>query len=99
MQHGVMTKPSAVEKTSCGSTASDGGGCRCAAETAAAPLLLDVAGVAGALACSERHVRRLADAGRMPRPVKLGTLIRWNRVEIERWIAAGCPEARRGVAG
>jgi excisionase family DNA binding protein len=57
--------------------------------------LLDVSDVARVLNCSKQHVRRLADAGRMPRPVKLGALIRWNRAEIETWLAAGCPDARK----
>ena len=44
--------------------------------------------------CSIRHVRRLADSGRMPAPVKLGALIRFRRVEIEQWIANGCRPIR-----
>lgn len=36
--------------------------------------LLDVRSVAARLGgCSTRHVYRLADAGRMPRPIKLGS--------------------------
>lgn len=57
--------------------------------------LLDVAAVAALLDCSTRHVYRLSDAGRMPRPLKLGALVRWNRVAVLDWIAAGCPEVRR----
>ena len=41
--------------------------------------------------CSLRHVYRLSDANRMPRPIKLGALTRWRRTEILNWIAAGCP--------
>ena len=55
------------------------------------PTLLDIHSVAKLLACSPRHARRLADTGRMPRPVKLGALVRWSRQEIEGWIAQGCP--------
>lgn len=58
--------------------------------------LLDVQAVAELLDCSTRHVYRLADAGRMPAPVKLGTLVRWSRTAIEDWIAAGCPSCRQG---
>jgi len=58
-------------------------------------LLLSVAEVAGLLNCSKQHVRRLADSGRMPRPVKLGALVRWNRAEIEQWLDAGCPDGRK----
>lgn len=53
--------------------------------------LLDIHSVAKLLVCSPRHARRLADTGRMPRPVKLGALVRWSRQEIEDWIAQGCP--------
>ena len=61
--------------------------------------LLDVKAVASLLGgCSTRHVIRLADAGRMPRPIKLGALIRWRRAELEAWIAAGCPGQRLGGA-
>lgn len=45
--------------------------------------------------CSTRHVRRLADAGKMPAPLKLGTLLRWRRDEILAWIATGCEPVRR----
>ena len=53
--------------------------------------------------CSVRHVRRLADSGRMPAPVRLGALIRFRRstgdptTGIADWIAAGCKPIR--VAG
>ncbi len=54
--------------------------------------LLDVRAVAALLGgCSVRHVYRLADAGRMPRPIKLGTLARWRRHELDAWIDRGCP--------
>ncbi len=54
-------------------------------------VLLTVQQVAKLINCSTRHVRRLADRGAMPHPVRIGTLIRWRRDEIERWVAAGCP--------
>lgn len=54
--------------------------------------LLDVNDVALLLGgCSTRHVYRLADAGRMPRPLRLGSLVRWRRTELAAWIASGCP--------
>ncbi|WLD13111.1 helix-turn-helix transcriptional regulator [Planctellipticum variicoloris] len=56
--------------------------------------LLTVRQVAELLVCSPRHVYRLSDAGRMPRPVRLGGLIRWQKSEIDAWLAAGCPPAR-----
>ena len=63
--------------------------------------LLDVKQVAAILNCSQRHVFRLAVAGAMPKPRKLGTLVRWNCSQLETWIADGCPasdaEAGKGV--
>jgi excisionase family DNA binding protein len=60
--------------------------------TAVSAELLDVKSVAALLGgCSVRHIYRLADAGRMPRPIKLGTLVRWNRALLSEWLAAGCP--------
>lgn len=66
------------------------------AGTGQAPAMLTVHQVAQLLNCSVRHVYRLADAGRMPRPVRLGALVRWNRTVIESWIAAGCPVVKGG---
>ena len=59
--------------------------------------LLDVKAVTLLLGgCSTRHVYRLADAGSMPRPIRLGKLVRWRRAELEAWIAAGCPSQQPG---
>jgi excisionase family DNA binding protein len=59
-----------------------------------AQALLDVRAVAALLDCSTRHVYRLADAGRMPSPVRLGALIRWRRQDLDAWIAGGCKPCR-----
>lgn len=56
--------------------------------------LLDVDAVAGMCGCSTRHVRRLADAGRMPSPFKLGALLRWRKADLDEWIADGCRPVR-----
>ena len=42
------------------------------------PLLLSVESVAKLLDCSQSHVWRQSDAGKMPRPVKCGRLKRWS---------------------
>jgi len=63
-------------------------------DLAALPALLDVQAVAQLLDCSARHVYRLSDAGRMPAPVKLGSLVRWSRQSLEDWIAGGCKTCR-----
>lgn len=60
--------------------------------------LLDVRAVAALLDCAPRTVHRLRDAGRMPRPVRIGSLVRWRRADVLGWIDAGCP-AMRSVKG
>jgi len=57
--------------------------------------MLTVHDVARMLNCSARTVYRLADSGRIPRPVKLGALVRWPREVVEQWIADGCPNVRK----
>jgi excisionase family DNA binding protein len=61
---------------------------------APAAQLLDVRAVAQLLDCSPRHVYRLADAGQMPAPVRLGALVRWRRQDLADWLAAGCRPIR-----
>jgi excisionase family DNA binding protein len=51
--------------------------------------LMDVTTIAALLGCSPRHVYRLSETGLMPRPVRLGDLVRWRRVKIEEWIDGG----------
>lgn len=61
--------------------------------------LLDVRAVAALLGgCSIRHVFRLADAGRMPRPIRLGSLVRWRRAELMSWLEGGCQPFRSAKA-
>ena len=56
--------------------------------------LLDVKRVAKILGCSPRHVYRLADAGKMPRPRHIGTLVRWSKAELEAWVNDNCKPVR-----
>jgi excisionase family DNA binding protein len=58
--------------------------------------LINIDVLAKRLGCSSRHIRRLVDSGRIPRPIKLGALLRWIRADIDQWIAAGCPTCRKG---
>jgi excisionase family DNA binding protein len=62
------------------------------------PALLDVRAVARMLDCSWRHVYRMADAGRMPRPIRLNSLVRWRKSDIDKWLSEGCPPMRGGGA-
>jgi excisionase family DNA binding protein len=68
-------------------------------DQATLPALLNVRAVAQMLHCSPRHVYRLADAGRMPPPLKLGALVRWSRQSIETWISGGCKPVRQTGRG
>ena len=61
------------------------------------PTLLSVDQLAEMIACSVRHVRRLADAGAMPAPVRVGALVRWPAQDIDDWIQAGCPHVGEEV--
>lgn len=64
--------------------------------------LLDVEAVAALLGCSPRHVYRLSDAGKMPGPLKLGSLVRWKLSgpgSIAEWLDQGCPSVRATKGG
>lgn len=52
--------------------------------------LLDVKQTAKLLNTSARTVYRLTVAGKMPRPLKLGALVRWRAGELRFWIDGGC---------
>jgi len=52
--------------------------------------LLDVKQVAETLNCSTRTVYRLSDGGKMPRPLRIGHLVRWSERTINEWIDTGC---------
>lgn len=63
--------------------------------------LLDVIAFADLCDCSTRHIYRLNDAGRCPKNVKLGSLVRWPArtgdptTGVLDWLEAGCPDCRR----
>lgn len=67
--------------------------------TLTADTLLDRAALARRLNISTRHLDNLESAGRIgPMPIWLGKAKRFNPVEIERWISAGCPNRDRWLA-
>lgn len=78
-------------------TTSNAAGERIAGPEQAPAELLDVRAVAALLDCSPRTVYRLADSGRMPRPLKVGALVRWRRADVLAWIDDGCEPVRRGA--
>ena len=58
--------------------------------------LLDVQQVSSLINASPRSIYRLVDACKMPRPVRLGALVRWRRLDLADWIDAGCPSIEEG---
>ncbi len=52
-------------------------------------LLLSANDAGKLLGCSGRTVVRLADSGKLPRPIKVGHLTRWRRAEIAAWVDGG----------
>jgi excisionase family DNA binding protein len=65
--------------------------------TASLPVLLTVDDLAAILRCSPRTVHRLVERGRVPRPCRLGSLLRWTRAQVDEWVARGCPDCRGGI--
>jgi len=59
-------------------------------------LLISAEKVAELLGISKRTLWRLLSAGKLPEPIRLGSVVRWNRDEIEEWIGDGCPPLQRG---
>jgi len=53
--------------------------------------LLSATDVALQLQCSTRHIYRLADGGKIPAPIRVGTLVRWVAQDIDDWLVGGCP--------
>jgi len=47
--------------------------------------------VAEYLACTPRHISRLAARGGIPQPMRIGKMVRWRRSDLDRWVADGCP--------
>lgn len=57
--------------------------------------LFDVKGLGDYLDISVRSCARHNDAGVIPRPVRIGSSVRWVRATIDQWIAAGAPDCRK----
>jgi excisionase family DNA binding protein len=47
------------------------------------------------LQCSERHVWRMIDMGRIPGVMRIGRLVRIARTVADAWIADGAPAQRK----
>jgi len=58
-------------------------------------ILLNKNDVAKLLKVSDRTVFRWQTEGDMPRPIKIGGLVRWGRDELNAWVHEGCPRASK----
>lgn len=63
-------------------------------DSSLSPRFLTANACAARYGFSPAHWRRLVDAGKAPRPVKLGRLVRWQIRTLEEWEAMGCQSAR-----
>lgn len=43
------------------------------------------------LQVSKRTLCRLRSTGKIPRPMRLGGIVRWKLDDIVQWMTAGCP--------
>jgi len=59
--------------------------------------LLTIDDLAALLGCSRRTVHRLIERGRVPKPCRFGSLLRWPRAQVDEWVARGCPDCRSGI--
>ena len=57
--------------------------------------LADAKEVAKVVGISLRTARRWDVEGRLPKPIRIGSVVRWNISELEKWIEASCPPRQR----
>ena len=55
------------------------------------PPLISASQLARVLGISNTSIWRMRSAGRLPKPILIGRLVRWRADEVSRWIDAGCP--------
>jgi predicted DNA-binding transcriptional regulator AlpA len=58
-------------------------------------LLVDAREAATLCGMSRAAWYKQLSSGKIPRPVKIGSISRWRRRELERWIDAGCPARQK----
>ena len=56
------------------------------------PLLISASDFARMLQVSDRTLWRLQSAGKLPPVIRIGGSTRWRLLEVEEWIAGGCPK-------
>ncbi len=58
--------------------------------TTSPALLVDVKELARLLGCATRSVYKMRAAGQLPRPRRLGRMLRWSLDDVRSWIEDGC---------
>lgn len=56
------------------------------------PILLTAKEASALCMMSESYFYRLNRNGQVPKPVRAGSVQRWRRSDLARWVAAGCPK-------
>ncbi len=56
--------------------------------------MMTVKDVAAFLTCATRTVYRMKDGGKIPRPKKIGGLVRWDAAALNLWREQGCKPCR-----
>jgi len=64
------------------------------ARSSCEPLAISARELAGMLDVSLRQVWRLSAGGMLPKPIRLGGSVRWDRQEVLDWFKAGCPDRK-----
>jgi excisionase family DNA binding protein len=58
-------------------------------------LLIDMREASKLLKVSERTIYGMHTQGRMPKPIRIGSAVRWPYNQLQAWVDAGCPGADR----
>ncbi|MFC1765587.1 helix-turn-helix transcriptional regulator [Planctomycetota bacterium] len=64
--------------------------CKC--RSLAQALAISARQLAEMMGVSVRQIWRLNSSGKLPKPIRLGGSVRWNREEILNWFEAQCPD-------
>ena len=66
----------------------------CTTNAPSQPLLIGRLDAARLMGVSHRTWDRLADSGKTPAPLRLGSRPMWRFDDLQSWIEAGCPDRR-----
>lgn len=56
--------------------------------------LITIKKLAAILDIGERTAWRYLSAGKLPKPIRLGRLVRWDKAVIHSWVDAGTPDQK-----